>query len=255
VRRRARVVALGLAAACLALAVLSAAAGGRSRAVTAQVTPGGAAALAVRGRVLFAEGCAVCHGADARGRAGLGPSLRGSGAAAADFYLATGRMPLDNPTDQPERADPAYNRADIDALVAFVGSFGGPAIPRVAGNGSVRRGFKAFTERCAGCHQVLARGGIVTGSAVPALDRATATQLGEAVRIGPYLMPRFNARQVDDRTLADLAAYMTYARHPDDAGGWSIGHLGPIPEGMVTWLLAAVVLVGVARVIGERSPR
>jgi ubiquinol-cytochrome c reductase cytochrome c subunit len=125
----------------------------------------------------------------------------------------------------------------------------------VAGGGSVRRGLKAFTERCAGCHQVLARGGIVTGGAVPALDKTTATQLAEAVRIGPYLMPKFGPRQVDDRTMSDLAAYMSYARHPDDAGGWAIGHLGPIPEGMVAWLLAALVLVGVARVIGERAPR
>jgi ubiquinol-cytochrome c reductase cytochrome c subunit len=218
------------------------------------------------GAQLFAGNCASCHGVTGQGVrrpapvrgagqiAGQGPPLRGVGAAAADFYLSTGRMPLDSPTDQPERSDPAYPRRDIDALIAFIGSFGGPAIPRLdASGGSVKRGLKVFTERCAGCHQVLARGGIVTGGAVPALDKTTVTQLAEAVRIGPYLMPKFGARQVDARTLADLAAYMKYARDPQDAGGWGIGHIGPIPEGMVAWLLAALALVGVARIIGERA--
>jgi len=243
---------LVLAAACGLMATVSAAAGGQQSAKPA-ANP---AALANRGRTLFAQGCASCHGTDLRGRKGLGPSLRGAGAAAADFYLSTGRMPIDNPTDEPERTDPAYPRADIDALVAYVGSFGGPAIPRVdAARGDVGRGREQFTERCAGCHQVLARGGIVTGGSVPALDKSTATQIGEAVRVGPYLMPKFSAAQLDPHRLADLAAYVNYAKHPDDRGGWAICHIGPIPEGMVAWLLAGLVLLGVARLIGERAPR
>ena len=56
-----------------------------------------------RGRALFVEGCSSCHGFDARGVAGQGPSLVGAGAAAADFYLSTGRMPLDAPGRQPLR--------------------------------------------------------------------------------------------------------------------------------------------------------
>jgi ubiquinol-cytochrome c reductase cytochrome c subunit len=218
------------------------------------VTPADAAALAARGRTLFAEGCATCHGADLRGRPGLGPSLRGAGAAAADFYLSTGRMPLDDPTDQPLRTEPAYPRRDIDALVAYVGSFGGPAIPRVdAARGDVARGMRAFTERCAGCHQVVARGGIVTGGSVPPLDQSTAVQIAEAVQIGPYLMPRFSTAQLDAGRLADVAAYIAYARHPDDRGGWGIGHIGPIPEGMVAWLLAGAALLIVVRLLGERT--
>jgi ubiquinol-cytochrome c reductase cytochrome c subunit len=250
-----RRVALVLAAVCGLMAAVSAAAGGQSRPGPAPSAAGGAT-LVDRGRTLFAEGCASCHGTDLRGRPHLGPSLRGAGAAAADFYLSTGRMPLDGPTDEPERAEPAYPRADIDALVAYVGSFGGPAIPRVdAARGNVGRGREQFAERCAGCHQILARGGIVTGGSVPALDKTTATQLAEAVRVGPYLMPKFSAAQLDGRRLADLAAYVEYARHPDDRGGWGIGHIGPIPEGMVAWLLAGLVLLGVARLIGEPAPR
>jgi ubiquinol-cytochrome c reductase cytochrome c subunit len=163
-------------------------------------------------------------------------------------------MPLASPTDEPVRADPAFPRRDIEALVAYVGAFGSRAIPTAdPARGSVARGKEAFTERCAGCHQVVARGGIVTGAFVPALQEATPRQLAEAVRVGPYLMPRFSARQVGQAELDDVAAYAQFTRDPDDRGGWGIGNLGPVPEGLVAWLLAGTVLLGVARWLGERA--
>jgi ubiquinol-cytochrome c reductase cytochrome c subunit len=234
------------------MAAWSAAAGGQSQPSPQRPD---ARALMARGRVLFAEGCASCHGEDLRGRSELGPALRGAGAAAADFYLSTGRMPLADPTDEPVRTQPLYPRADIDALVAFVGSFGGPSIPRVdPARGSLATGMAKFTEHCAGCHQIVGRGGIVTGAAVPALDDTTPTQLAEAVRVGPYLMPKFSARQLDQATLDSIARYVQSIRHPDNRGGWGIGNLGPVPEGMVTWFLAMAALLAVARLIGEPAP-
>jgi quinol---cytochrome-c reductase cytochrome c subunit len=208
-----------------------------------------------RGRSLFVEGCSSCHGFDARGVAGQGPSLVGAGAAAADFYLSTGRMPLDAPGRQPLRADPAYDRADIDALVAYVASLGpGPAIPEVdPARGDLAEGQRAFTANCAGCHQVVGRGGVVTGGFSPSLHEATATQIGEAVRIGPYLMPPFDEHRIDRHTLDSIARYLRYAGHPDDRGGWGLFEIGPVPEGMVAWLLGAFVLLVVVRLLGERN--
>jgi ubiquinol-cytochrome c reductase cytochrome c subunit len=248
-RRAVRRALVALAVCCAGLALWSAAAGGQAR--RSPVDP---EALLARGRVLYAEGCASCHGEDLRGRREMGPSLRGVGAAAADFYVATGRMPLSDPTVEPERTQPAYPRADIDALVAFVGSFGGPGIPRVdPSRGVLATGMQKFTEHCAGCHQVVGRGGIVTGAAVPALDDATPIQLAEAVRVGPYLMPPFTEGQLDQAALDSIARYVQSIRDPPDRGGWGIGNLGPIPEGMVTWFAAMAVLLGVARLIGERT--
>jgi ubiquinol-cytochrome c reductase cytochrome c subunit len=244
-RRVARRTMLGLALCCLGMAAWSAAAGSQT------IPAGGPAA---RGRALYLQSCASCHGEDLRGRPEQGPSLRGVGAAAVDFYLSTGRMPIDSPTDEPTRATAAFSRPDIAALVAYVGAFGGPAIPPVdPARGSIARGKEAFTERCAGCHQVVGRGGIVTGAFVPALRDATPRQLGEAVRVGPYLMPKFGPRQVDARELNDLAAYTRFTTHPDDRGGWAIGNLGPVPEGLVAWLLGGVVLLAVVRVLGESA--
>jgi ubiquinol-cytochrome c reductase cytochrome c subunit len=255
VRRGLRAVALALAVGCGGLAVWSAAAGGQ------QPPPpragGGAvaqAALAEHGRELYATTCAICHGETLRGIRGRGPSLLDAGAASADFYLSTGRMPIADPTDEPLRAEPQYTRREIDALVAYIGSFGGPPVPQVdPAAGDVARGKESFTENCAGCHQVLGRGGIVTGALVPPVTGIAPRQIAEAVRVGPYLMPVFDERHIPQGELNDIAAYLRYAGNPDDRGGWGIGNVGPVPEGLVTWLLAGLVLVGIVRVLGERA--
>jgi ubiquinol-cytochrome c reductase cytochrome c subunit len=207
-----------------------------------------------RGRALFTAGCASCHGDDARGVPGQGPSLRGAGAASADFYLRSGRMPLSEPRQEPVRADPVYGDREIRDLVAFVASLGpGPAIPVVRPErGDLARGRELFTDNCAGCHQVVGRGGIMPGGIAPPLQEAGATQVGEALRVGPYLMPVYDERQIPQADLDSVARYVLWTRDPDDAGGWGIGNLGPIPEGMVAWFLAGVSLLLVARLAGDR---
>nr|WP_281381644.1 c-type cytochrome [Conexibacter arvalis] len=217
----------------------------------ASATPGQLA----EGRRLFLSGCASCHGEDARGIEDVAPSLRGVGAASADFYLRTGRMPMEDPQDEPQRKEPFYDERQIAALVAYVGSFGGPPIPSVdpaAGDLSV--GFRVFGELCAGCHQIVGRGGITTGAWVPGLQEASPLDVAEAIEIGPYVMPAFGD-QLTQEQVDSLARYVTWTRQPDDVGGWGIGHIGPVPEGMVAWLLAGAALLLTIRLIGERTTR
>ncbi len=249
---RARRIGIAAAAAvCGALALLQLGAAASGGAASAG---GSDAGLVQRGRALFAEECASCHGAHARGVPGSGPSLRGAGAAAADFYLRTGRMPIDDPGEQPLRSHPRFGDRDIRALDAFVGSFGGPPIPEIhPSRGTLNEGLKLFTANCSGCHSISAKGGVVVGAYAPPLDSATATQVGEATRVGPYVMPSFGRAQISDPQLDSLARYVELAKHPDDAGGWGIGHIGPVPEGLVAWVLAGVALLLVARLIGERT--
>lgn len=215
--------------------------------------------LAQRGRALFVEGCASCHGYDARGTA-RAPSLYGVGPGPPDWYLRTGRMPLANPGDYPARSTPDYSDGQIRSLTAYVGSLGTGGVPIAqvdTSKGSLSEGLRLFTQDCAGCHQVIAKGGIATPNVIaPPLAQVTPRDVGEVIRFGPYLMPAFSQHQISDAQVDSLAKYVVYAsRDPEDKGGWGIGHIGPIPEGIVAWFLAGLALVIVARLIGERAPR
>jgi ubiquinol-cytochrome c reductase cytochrome c subunit len=119
--------------------------------------------------------------------------------------------------------------------------------------GEVRLGQRLFSESCAGCHAITARGGVVPGGIAPALGEATPTQIAEAVRVGPYLMPRFGTSQIDQHGLDSVARYVLSTRHLDNRGGWGIGNIGPVPEGMIAWLLAGTALLLVLRLVGERT--
>ncbi len=254
-----RTLALAAAAVLGALALTGFAAGANRVPRTAAqgtvaATTTGTSGLVSEGRQLFVASCSSCHGFNAQGISGRAPSLVGVGAQAPDFYLSTGRMPLAYPRAYPERSKRAFPRAEITALVTYIAGLGGPPIPSVhPAQGDLSQGEQVFATNCAGCHQISARGGIVTGAVAPPLQQATATEIAEAVRIGPYLMPRFSTDEISAQQLNSLTRYIISTRNPDDAGGWGIGHIGPIPEGMVAWLLALVSLLIVARVIGERT--
>jgi ubiquinol-cytochrome c reductase cytochrome c subunit len=206
----------------------------------AATPPEGVVANVAQGKSLYAANCSRCHGSRGQGLRQLGPSLKDTGALAADFYVRTGYMPLDDPHSQPWRTRVLFTEQEIRSLVAYVASIGhGPAIPSPQWQtASVPAGKKLFTDHCAGCHQIAIAGGVLPGARIPPLNQPTPRQIAEAVRVGPYLMPKFSPKAI--------------TKHPDDRGGWAIGHLGPWPEGMVTWLLAASVLVATCLLIGRR---
>ena len=205
--------------------------------------------LAGYGYHLYGEYCLRCHST------GLAPSLHGVRALAADFYLRTGLMPLRQIGLQPQRrAHAFFGDRQIRALVAYIASFGGPAIPKPnPSRGSLSEGLSLFTEHCAGCHQVAAQGGYVTGALPPPLNQGTTPlEVAEAVRIGPYVMPKFSRQAISDRQLDSIVRYVAYANRPYHPGGWGLDFLGPVPEGLVTWFIAIVVLVGLCIAIGTR---
>jgi ubiquinol-cytochrome c reductase cytochrome c subunit len=206
------------------------------------------------GRQLFEADCSSCHGFKGEGVKGVAPSLKEAGEGAADFYLRTGRMPLSRVGDEPVRGEPRYDNGEIEALDAFVGSLGpGPGIPNVEPDkGSLSEGMEMFTDKCAGCHAISGKGGVAIGGYAPPLGEATPTEVGEAIRVGPYLMPKFSEADVTPADVNSLARYVELTQEPEDAGGLGIGHIGPVPEGMVAWFAAIVALLLVSRVIGER---
>ena len=231
----------------------------------ARAQPPSGIVTAPSGAGLYAANCASCHGSrgegiqppglpGAGGIIGMGPSLRNVGAGTADFYLRTGYMPLDRPDQQPWRRRVLFDARQLRALVRYVASFGhGPPIPQPhPERGSVSKGMQLFTEHCAGCHQIVARGGISTGARVPSLIKANAVEVAEAVRTGPYVMPEFSPRAISNRQLDSIIRYVQFTQAPARPGGWGIGFIGPLPEGMVAWLIGAAALVAACVMFGNR---
>lgn len=215
-----------------------------------------------RGRTLYLQGCASCHGVDGGGSRApdgsqRGPSLLRSGEAAAFYYLSTGRMPLANTGEQPTRKDPAYPPGDIEALVDFVASLGdGPALPDVdLADVDLAEGGVIYRSNCQACHSASAAGGALSyGRAAPPLAPADPSEIAAAVRAGPGQMPVFGPDELSGEQLDDLIAYTEYLGAPEDPGGLPIGRLGPIPEGFVAWLIGMGALLTFVWWIGSRSP-
>jgi ubiquinol-cytochrome c reductase cytochrome c subunit len=221
-------------------------------------------AVVDQGRQLFLVGCASCHGRNAEGivtkdGTQYGPSLVGVGAAAVDFQVATGRMPMANPGVQAPKKDPVYNEEETRALAAYVASLGpGPAIPteeRYSRDAipegereeSVVRGGEFFRTNCTACHNFDGTGGALPGGKyAPSLKGVSEKHLYEAMLTGPQQMPVFSDDVLKPEEKRDIIAYVKSLEENPDYGGFSMGGLGPVAEGMYAWVLGLAACVGFA---------
>lgn len=219
--------------------------------IPAAAVEGGEQVTRAESERLYLSNCASCHGPQGEGTA-LGPSLVGVGAASADFYLRTGRMPLGAPGQQPVRHDPVFNEAQIAALVAYVAGFGdGPEIPQVVAGGDLSEGWRLYTANCAACHAATGSGNAVGGDAAAVgLRRADPTTVAEAIIIGPGQMPRFSfAPAARDA----IVAYVQFLQQAPSPGGLAIGGYGPVAEGFVAVAIGLTMLLLIAVFVGRST--
>jgi ubiquinol-cytochrome c reductase cytochrome c subunit len=216
---------------------------------TASAGSGSASPLITQGKNLFAVSCASCHGMEGQGTS-EGPSLVGAGAAAVDFQLSTGRMPLREVGAETPRKPPVYSQQEINAIAAYVASLGGgPAEPTdqqdSTAGADTALGQSLFNANCAQCHNYAGAGGALTdGKYAPPLTDATDKQIYEAMLTGPEAMPVFNDSTLSPSAKRDIIAYITQSRAEANPGGFSLGRVGPTTEGLVAWLggIGALVL-------------
>ena len=219
-------------------------------------------ALVDQGRQLFLVGCASCHGKNAEGvvakdGTNYGPSLVGVGAAAVDFQVGTGRMPMSNPTVQAPKKDPQYNEEEIRAMAAFVASLGpGPsipteeeysrdAIPEDELNEAIVRGGEFFRTNCTACHNFDGSGGALPGGKyAPSLDGVSDKHIYEAMLTGPQQMPVFSNDVLEPEQKRDIIAYVQSLQENPSYGGFAMGGLGPVSEGFFAWIIGMGSLVG-----------
>jgi ubiquinol-cytochrome c reductase cytochrome c subunit len=221
------------------------------------------------GRQLFLIGCASCHGKNATGvttRAGgnYGPSLIGVGAAAVDFQVGTGRMPMAQSGPQAPRKKSEYSAEETRQLAAYVASLApGPAIPedeyldwRAANIEDVKEGGEFFRTNCTACHNSVGAGGALpNGGYAPNIKGVEAKHMYEAMLTGPQQMPLFSDAVITPEDKRNVIAYVKTLEEQPEYGGLAGGGYGPVVDGMFTFIIGIAGLVGFAVWIGAHGAR
>lgn len=222
-----------------------------------------------KGKALFLVGCASCHGKNAEGIQTVkgnqyGPSLIGVGAAAVDFQVGTGRMPMAQPGAQALRKPAVYDADEIEALSAYVSSLGpGPSVPekseyssKDATNEDIVRGGEFFRTNCTACHNFAGNGGALPrGKFAPKLTGVSEKHIYEAMLTGPQQMPVFADKVLTPTDKRQIISYLKKNEETPSYGGFTLGSLGPVTEGMGAWLVGIGGLVGFAVWIAAHSAR
>lgn len=202
---------------------------------------------AQEGGKLFAANCATCHGMGASGTKD-GPSLVGVGAAAVDFQVGTGRMPMQMNGPQAQEKPRQFNDQQTKQLAAYVASLGaGPAIPDASlldEKGDAAKGGELFRVNCAMCHNAAAAGGALTrGKFAPALAGVSGQHIYEAMATGPQNMPVFNDANISPEGKRDIITFLKKIETNGSPGGNDLGGLGPVSEGLFVWVAGLGVII------------
>nr|WP_281507585.1 cytochrome c [Brachybacterium sp. Marseille-Q7125] len=216
------------------------------------------------GQQLFLANCATCHGRNAEGLTDLegetlGPSLIGVGAAAVDFQVGTGRMPMQASGPQAARKPPQMTEEQTRQLAAYVASLGpGPAVPADeyldASQGDPTRGGEIFRINCAMCHNAAGAGGALTrGKYAPPVVGVDPKHVYEAMETGPQNMPVFSDSNLSAEDKRDVIAYLEAIDETGSPGGISLGSLGPVTEGLYAWTIILTLLLSCAVWLGAKA--
>jgi ubiquinol-cytochrome c reductase cytochrome c subunit len=209
-----------------------------------------------QGRQLYLQGCSTCHGLTNQGGAG-GPSLIGVGASAVVFQVETGRMPLASGSAQAPRKKQKYDRDEVDQLAAYIQSVGGgPTVPSGSlSDGDLALGGDLFRTNCSSCHNFAGVGGALTRSKyAPSLKKSTEREIYTAMQTGPENMPRFSDNTLTPDEKRAIVKYVHFiTTESKDPGGAALGRYGPVPEGLVVFLVGIGALIVVTLWIGARA--
>lgn len=221
------------------------------------------------GRNLFLIGCASCHGKNATGIEtqrgnNYGPSLIGVGAAAVDFQVATGRMPMAQSAPQAPAKKREYDAEETRQLAAYIASLApGPAIPDgeytdidKASVEDIREGGELFRANCTACHNSVGAGGALpNGRYAPSLKGVSPRHIAEAMITGPQQMPVFSDDVITPEDKRNITAYIKKVQGQPNYGGLGGGGLGPVVDGMFTWIIGIGGLIIASIWIGAHGAR
>jgi ubiquinol-cytochrome c reductase cytochrome c subunit len=151
-----------------------------------------------------------------------------------------------------------FTDEQIDALVAYATTLGnGPDVPTeemIAANGDATRGGELFRINCAMCHNAVGAGGALTeGKYAPSLKGVPADHMYEAMLTGPQNMPVFNDANLTPKDKKDIITYLKFVEENPSAGGYELANLGPVVEGLFTWIFILGFIIAITIWLGAKS--
>ncbi|BFM23800.1 MULTISPECIES: c-type cytochrome [Microbacterium] len=221
------------------------------------VSEANSATAVEEGQKLFQANCATCHGLDLQG-SDQGPSLFGVGELSVHFQVSTGRMPLQAQGPQAPVKPVQFTEEQTNAIAAYVQSAApGPSYPSnelLDGEGDLSHGAELFRINCAMCHNVAGAGGALTeGKYAPDLHSTTPVNIYAAMVTGPQNMPVFNDLNLTPEDKRDVISYLMYLQKTDSPGGYALGSLGPVSEGLFIWIFGIGALIALTVWITAKS--
>ena len=183
---------------------------------------------------IFRDRCAKCHGD------------QGEGISAAMTIAGPNIQAVHNPGDVMMAMEVGPSHMPSFAHVLTIDEMNAVAnyvTQRLAviplSGGRLQEGGELFRIYCATCHRTAVRGGALAyvGTNALSLVGVSPALVAGAVRWGPGPMPSFPPSVISDTQLDSITKYVEFAEHPPAQGGNPLNFYGPVPEGVVAWVV------------------
>src|SRR5690606_5024547 len=98
-----------------------------------------------------------------------------------------------------------------------------------------------------------AGGALTEGKYAPALSNTSALHIYAAMVTGPQNMPVFGDMNLSDEDKRDIIAALLFQQESVSPGGFTLGSLGPVSEGLFIWIFGIGALIGATVWITAKS--
>jgi ubiquinol-cytochrome c reductase cytochrome c subunit len=92
-----------------------------------------------------------------------------------------------------------------------------------------------------------------SGKYAPGLHPATPAQIYGAMLTGPQNMPVFGDSELTPQEKKDVIAYIEYMKNDQNPGGYGLGRIGPVTEGLAIFIVGMTATIFAALWIAGKS--
>ncbi|MFL6001511.1 MAG: c-type cytochrome, partial [Nocardioides sp.] len=121
---------------------------------------------------------------------------------------------------------------------------------------AIVRGGQIFLTNCTACHNFAGSGGAMPeGGYAPEIRGVEPHYVYEAMLTGPQNMPVFSNGNLNPEAKRDVIAYLQSLEDTPEYGGFGMGAVGPVSEGLFAWVLGIGACVAAAIWIAAHTTR